>query len=106
MLLIGNVVAAIKHHVFKKMGKPRFTYLLSCRTYMVGNIYMYYRIAMILMYNKRKAVRQHILFVRNNYFVTCFSNFFNQLSLCKSTSANDKKCSSKHPDFLFHYVYF
>src|SRR5687768_3095790 len=106
MLLVGNVITALEHHVLKKMRKTRFANFLTGRTHVVSNIYMHHGIAMVFVYNKCKAIWQYIFFVRNYYFATCFGNFFYQLCLSKSGITNDKKCSSKHPYFLFHYIFF
>ena len=53
MLLIGHIIASLEHHVLKEMRKAAFSYLFSCRTHMIGNIYMHYRVGMIFVHDHR-----------------------------------------------------
>src|SRR5688572_17288239 len=49
MLFITNMVAALEHHMFKKMGEAGLADFFPCRTYMVSNIHMCNRVAMVFM---------------------------------------------------------
>src|SRR5687767_8441594 len=84
MLVIANIVASLEHHMFKKVSEPAFTNFLSCRTDMISNVHMYYRIRMIFVNDNRKAVWQNIFFIRNYNFITFFYYFFHKLSLRKN----------------------
>src|SRR5687768_14944628 len=106
MLFIRHVIAALKHHVLKKMCKARFADLFTGRTYVVRNVYVHYRIAMIFVNDQGEPIGQYIFFVRNNNFITCFGNLFNQPRLAKTSMANNKKYNKQQPSFLFHYLFF
>ena len=51
MLLIGNMVASFKHHVFEEMSETAFADLFTGRTYMIGNIHMHDRVTVVFMYH-------------------------------------------------------
>ena len=49
MLLIGHMIAALEHHVFKKMGKAAFANFFPGAAYMIGYVHMHYRVAVVFM---------------------------------------------------------
>src|SRR5690606_29056446 len=105
MLFIANVVTSLKHHVFKEVSKSRLSNFFTSRTYVVGHIYVYNRVAMIFMNDQGKPIGQHILFIRDNQLVSLLFYFLNKLSLTINQKWNDQYKACNNSVELFHTVF-
>ena len=66
MLLIADILRALKHHMLKEMGKTRFANFLAGRTHMIGHIHMHQRIGTVFMQHDGKTIIKDIFFKRDN----------------------------------------
>ena len=78
MLIVGNVLGPLKHHVLEEVREPGLADLLARRTDMIGHIDMHQRIGAVVMQQHRKAVVEHVLFVRDYDVVVNPVDFFDE----------------------------
>ena len=100
MLLITYMVAALEHHVFKKVCKAAFANFFSCTAYMIGNIYMHYWIAMIFMQQNSEAIGQGIFFVRYYQFIALTGSFSTKAAWPKESNVTTKQEIDKRIFFM------
>jgi hypothetical protein len=67
--------------MLKKVCKARLPDLLAGGAHVVSNVYMHYRVAVVLMYNKSEPVGQNIFLVRDHDLIAIFVYFFYQPGL-------------------------
>src|SRR5258708_40343834 len=75
------MISALKHHVFKEMSKTGFADFFPCRSDMISNVYLNYRVTMIFVNDKGQAIWQNIFFVGDNQFRSFLTYFFNEPGL-------------------------
>ena len=78
MLIVTDMLGALKHHVFEEMCKAGTARFFTSRTDMVGNIYPDNWIGMVFMNHQSKSVLQLKFTVGDEQLIIIGSNAFQQ----------------------------
>ena len=79
VLLVADVVGALKHHVLEEVGKAGLANLLAGRAHVVGHVDVHQRVGMVFGHHEREAVGQHVLLVGNHDLAGLLGHFLDEL---------------------------